>query len=90
LIDASSDDRRLNGHLPLVISLSGKYGLESIRVFPARDADGTVAVCECLFRDEAAVEAACSSAETPDVMADGALFTDLTPHRFRTVPLENN
>jgi uncharacterized protein (TIGR02118 family) len=89
--DRFDRDLYVNRHLPLVMSLWGKYGLESVRAFfPASDADGTVAVCECFFRDEAAVEAAFSSAETPEVMADVALFTDLTPNRFRTVPLENN
>jgi uncharacterized protein (TIGR02118 family) len=89
--DRFDRDLYVNRHLPLVMSLWGKYGLESVRVFfPASEADGTVAVCECLFRDEAAVEAAFSSAETPEVMADVALLTDLTPNRFRTFPLENN
>jgi hypothetical protein len=54
---------------------------------PADDADGTLAVCECRFRDEAAVGAAFSSEEAPEVMADVALFTDLTPNRFRAIPL---
>lgn len=89
--DRFDRDFFVNRHLPLVMSLWGKYGLENVRAFfPARDTDGTVAVCECLFRDEAAVEATFSSAETPDVMADVALFTNLTPNRFRTVPLANN
>ena len=48
-------------------------------MFPADDADGTLAVCECRFRDEAAVGAAFSCEEAPEVMADVALFTDLTP-----------
>lgn len=84
-------DLYVNRHLPLVLSLWGKYGLQSARAFyPAGDADGTVAVCECLFRDDAAVEAAFSSPETPEVMADVALFTELTPTRFRAVLLESN
>ncbi|WGF90402.1 EthD family reductase [Marinivivus vitaminiproducens] len=89
--DRFDRDLYVNRHLPLVMSLWGKYGLQSVRaLFPAGDADGTVAVCECLFRDEVAMEAAFSSAETPEVMADVALFTDLTPNRFRAVPLKSN
>ncbi len=75
-------------HLSLVMSLWEQYGLESARAFfPADDADGTLAICECRFRDEAAVGAAFSSEEAPKVMADVALFTDLTPNRFRAIPL---
>ncbi len=89
--DRFDRDLYVSHHLPLVMASWGKYGLESVRAFfPAGDADGTVAVCECLFRDEAAVEAAFSSAEMPEVMADVALFTNLTPNRFRTVPLEDD
>ena len=84
-------DYYVNRHLPLVMSSWRKYGLESVRAyFPADHADGTVAVCECLFRDEAAVAASFSSPETPAVMSDIARFTDLTPTRFGVVPLTNH
>ena len=73
-------------HLPLVSASWAKHGLESCRgFFPTDDASGTVAICELRFRDEAAVEAAFSSAEAPTVMADVATYTDLAPKRRRAL-----
>lgn len=74
----------VNGHLPLVIKAWHQYGLLSAAAFfPAVEQPGTIALCECRFRDEKAMEAAMSSAETPEVMADVSRFTDLTPARRR-------
>lgn len=76
-------------HLPIVMKAWKQYGLISAQAFfPSENASGTLAMCECLFRDEAAVEAAFSSKETPDVMADVARFTNLTPGRLRAFPLK--
>ena len=73
-----------NVHLPLVMRSWGKYGLLNVAAFyPAVEETGTVAVCECIFRDEAAMEVVFSSPEVPKVMADVPIFTDLTPVRVR-------
>jgi len=78
----------VTGHLPLVMQAWQQYGLLSVSAFfPAVDQAGTVAICECLFRDDAGLAAAFASVETADVMADIAHFTDLAPLRARTVAL---
>ncbi|WP_367657843.1 hypothetical protein [Caballeronia sp. NK8] len=65
-----------------------RYGLERVAAFfPALDHTGTLAICECRFRDEASVDAAFSSPESADVMADLPNFTDLAAHRSRAMPL---
>lgn len=86
--DRFDRDVYVKHHLPLVMSLWEGYGLQSLRAFfPVDDTGGTVAVCECVFRDEAAMQAAFASPETPEVMADVATFTDLAPKRLRALPL---
>ncbi|OZI19837.1 ethyl tert-butyl ether degradation protein EthD [Bordetella genomosp. 9] len=81
-------DYYVNGHLPLVMKCWGRYGLRDVAAFfPAQDRRGTIAICECIFADEAAVEAAFSSAEVPEVMADVSRFTDATPARSRAAQL---
>ncbi|HVJ34090.1 MAG TPA: EthD family reductase [Terriglobia bacterium] len=91
--EGSSDsrfDRRyyVEHHLPLVMEAWQRHGLESVAAFfPSPTQVGTIAICECRFRDETAIAAAFSSPETTDVMADVAKFTDLAPIRFRAVPL---
>ena len=75
-------------HLPLVKEAWGPHGLETIAAFfPAGDGAGTIAVCVCGFRDEAAMRSAVGSAQTPRVMADVAHFTDAKPSQSRAVPL---
>lgn len=75
-------------HLPQVMRAWQQYGLLGVSAFfPALDQTGTLAICECVFRDEAALETAFASPETPDVMADVARFTDVAPVRFRAVGL---
>lgn len=88
-IDAHFDrDYYLSDHLPLVMASWRKYGLESLKAFfPAIAQEGTLAICECRFRNEASVTAAFSSLETPAVMADVARFTNLAPLRARAMPL---
>lgn len=51
--------------------------------FPAVEQAGTLAICECQFRDEASVDAAFTSQETDEVMADVPNFTDIAPRRLR-------
>ncbi|WP_322101878.1 EthD family reductase [Paraburkholderia sp. J41] len=77
-------DYYVERHLPLVMRSWESHGLKSIKAFfPSSDESGTIAICECIFRDEAATEAAFAAAETPAVMADVAQFTDVEPIRFR-------
>lgn len=86
--DRFDRDLYVEHHLPLVMSSWGQYGLLDIRAFfPAGVGFGTVAICECIFRDEVAVQTAFASPETSGVMADVALFTDLVPSQMRATPL---
>lgn len=81
-------DYYVRRHLPLCMDAWGKYGLQQVTAFfPALDDEGTIAICECVFRDEAAMDAAFSSPELPDVMADLPFFTDVAPTRLRGVAL---
>jgi uncharacterized protein (TIGR02118 family) len=73
-------DYYVREHLPLVMASWGPHGLESCAAFWPDDADnGTIAICECRFRDEAAVREALASPATPGVMADVKRFTEATP-----------
>jgi len=89
--DASTSfdrDYYVNTHLPLVMEAWGSYGLESTAAFfPSGDGAGTIAVCVCGFRDEAAINAAIASPQTERVMADLEHFTDAKPTQSRAVPL---
>lgn len=81
-------DYYVREHLPLVTRSWAAYGLESVAAFfPAAPQTGTIAICECRFRDEAAVAAAFASPKAPAVMADVARFTDVAPSRSRAVSL---
>ena len=66
----------------------GPHGLESVAgFFPSGDGGGLIAICPCVFRDEAAMEAALASPATGRVMADVKKVTDVKPGRSRAVPL---
>lgn len=81
-------DYYLATHLPLVMQAWQRYGLETLSaLFPADTAAGTIAICVCQFRDEAAAEAAFRSPESAAVMAEVMRFTDAQPVRSRSVPL---
>ena len=81
-------DHYVHRHLPLVLDAWRPHGLEGVAAFfPTIATAGTIAICECQFRDDAAVEASFASPETPRVMADVARFTDAAPARARAVPL---
>ena len=81
-------DYYVTRHLPLVMKAWQRYGLQSVAAFfPALDYTGTIAICECRFRDDAAVTAAFGSPETPGVMADLPHFTDVAPALSRAVSL---
>lgn len=75
-------------HLPLVMKAWRQYGLLGVTaLLPASAQKGTVALCECIFRDEGAVEAAFASPEAAAVMDDVQRYTALAPRRFRAVIL---
>ncbi len=73
-------------HFPLVRASWEPYGLRSIAgFFPEGDGAGLVAICPCVFDDEAAVRAALAAPETRRVMEDVRAFTDVEPqHRLGT------
>jgi len=78
----------VNTHLPLVRDAWGSLGLESIDgFFPAADGAGLIAIAVVQFRDDAAVQAALASSRTPEVLADVAKFTDVTPTLSRLAQL---
>lgn len=80
-------DYYTNYHLPLCMEAWQQYGLLSCRAFyPSIDEEGTIAICESVYRDEAAAEAALNSPELAKVMADVACYTDATPMRVRGMP----
>lgn len=75
-------------HLPLVLECWGPYGLERIGgFFPQGDGGGLIAIAPCVFRDQAAMEAALASPETARVMADVDLVTAVKPQRGLAQPL---
>ena len=69
-------------HLPLVRDCWGPYGLiTAAGFFPQGDGGGLVAIAPCVFRDEAAMQAALASPETARVMADVPRVTPVVPQR---------
>lgn len=75
-------------HLPLVLRAWEPHGLLSVAAFfPASKAAGTLAVCECRFSDERAIEQSFAAPETAGVMADLRHFTDLPASRSRVVAI---
>ena len=75
-------------HLPLVIEEWSAHGLLSVAAFfPAGPGEGTIAVCVCQFRDNAAVDASFDPPNSARVMADVPHFTDVKPSQLRAVPL---
>ena len=81
-------DYYLRQHLKLVMECWGPLGLESCAAFwPADAGADTICICECRFRDEAALRAALASPATPLVMADVACFTDATPTQSLAGPV---
>ena len=74
-------------HLPLVNASFARYGLLNLSVFyPEVSQPGTLAICECIFRDEEAMNTAFNSPEAAAVIQDVAEFTHLTPIRLRGIP----
>ncbi len=81
-------DHWINVHLPLVRECWSSYGLVSTAgFFPSGDGGGLIAVCPCVFRDKAAMEAAMSSVETTRVMDDVKNVTNVEPQRSVAEPM---
>ena len=81
-------DHWINVHMPLVREAWGPHGLLSASgFFPAGDGGGLIAICPCVFRDEAAMAAALASPGTERVMADVKRVTAVQPRLSRAVPL---
>ena len=81
-------DYYVGTHLPLVLEAWRPHGLESITAFfPSGYDSGTIAMCECVFRDEEAFKAAVASPQTRGVMADVKNFTDAKPSQRRLIPV---
>ncbi|NKF24252.1 EthD family reductase [Solimonas marina] len=86
--DRFDRDYYVGVHLPLTMKAWGQYGLLSLKAFfPATEQEGTLALCECVFRDEGAFEAAFASPERSAVMADVPRFTAIAPLRARVTAL---
>ncbi len=78
----------INVHLPLVRECWGPFGLERLGgFFPQGDGGGLIAIAPCVFRDEAAMEAALASPGTAWVMADVDHVTAVKPQRSLAMPL---
>ncbi len=81
-------DHWINVHLPLVRECWGPHGLVSAAAFfPSGDGGGLIAICPCVFRDEAAMKSALSSSETKRVMDDVKHVTDVKPKQSLAQPL---
>ena len=87
--DTPFDRRRwIDVHLPLVRECWEPHGLERIGgFFPDGDGAGLIAVCACVFRDEAAMHRALASPETARVMDDVPNVTNVTPQRAVAKPV---
>ena len=74
----------LEKHLPLLREIWTPLGLTSVEaLFPATEETGTIALCECRFRDEAAIAACYASPDMPSLAADIGVFTDIMPLQLR-------
>lgn len=88
LQDHFDRDYYVKAHLPLVMKAWNQYGLLSLNAFfPAIAQKGTLAICECVFQDDQAIQAAFASPEASAVMADVPRFTAIAPTRVRATAL---
>ena len=81
-------DHWINVHLPLVRETWGPHGLlRTDGFFPSGDESGLIAICPCIFRDEAAMKAALADPGTKAVMNDVKNVTDVKPQQSLATPL---
>ena len=73
-------DYWLGPHFDLVRKTWERYGLQSIAgFFPQGDGGRVIAICPCVFADEASLRAALAAPETKLVMDDVRHMTDVAP-----------
>ena len=73
-------------HLPHVMRAWHPHGLlGNAAFFPVVGQAGTIAICECRFRDAAALDEAFGSPGNVALMADVSNFTDAAPRRSRAI-----
>ncbi|HDR9482562.1 TPA: EthD family reductase [Burkholderia aenigmatica] len=73
----------LSNHTALVRSAWGEFGLQSAEVlFPSPTPQPFACMAILRFSDQAAIDAALSSAKTAEVMGDVKNFTNITPTIF--------
>jgi uncharacterized protein (TIGR02118 family) len=71
-------------HVPMLRRVFGPLGMTSAQAFfPASDEAGTIAICECRYRDEASLSACYASPDMPGLAADVGNFTDIMPVQVR-------
>jgi uncharacterized protein (TIGR02118 family) len=71
-------------HVPMLRRLFGPLGLTSAQAFfPVGQESGTIAICECRYRDEAAFADCYASSDMPGLAADIGNFTDIMPVQLR-------
>jgi uncharacterized protein (TIGR02118 family) len=72
-------------HIPLVERAWGASGMTGAEIlWPADDGQPNAAMVVLKFRDAAAIDAALAGADTAEVMADIANFTNIEPVIYRT------
>lgn len=77
-------DYYLSNHASLVRAAWGEFGLQSAEVlFPAPGPQPFACVTILRFSDQAAIDAALSSARTAEVVGDVPNFTNVQPTIFR-------
>ncbi|MGF6696912.1 uncharacterized protein (TIGR02118 family) [Paraburkholderia sp. MM5496-R1] len=73
----------LSTHAPLVHSAWSEFGLQSAEVlFPSSEPQPFACVAILLFRDQAGIDNALSSAKAAEVIGDVKNFTNTTPTIF--------
>lgn len=78
----------INVHLPLVRTSWEPFGLLSVAgFFPAEEDADFIAICPCIFRDEAAMTSALAAQETKRVMEDVKNVTDIEPQHSLAKPM---
>ena len=78
----------IDKHMPLVRETWEPHGMVSAGgFFPSGDGGGFIAICPCVFRNEAAVHAALAAPETKVVMDDIKNFTSVQPDHNVARPL---
>ena len=77
-------DYYLSKHAPIVQAAWGSAGLQGIAIdWPFDESQPFACLATLEFESQTAIDAALSSAATPDVLADVVNFTDIQPVIYR-------